>query len=66
MIKSLSTELSEISTRLGISSDDFEGYLQDERVYLLGLQLEPPEETVRFQYFEALQDLEKSRCVHFL
>lgn len=66
MIKSLSTELSEISTRLGISSDDFEGYLQDERVYLLGLQSEPPEETVRFQYFEALQDLEKSRCVHFL
>ena len=59
----LKEELEQIKTNLPITSADFERYLQEERSYLASLVSEPPEETLRFRYVSALQDLENARCV---
>jgi hypothetical protein len=56
-----STELEQVQASLGITNDDFEEYLQDERTYLFGLKSEPLEEKLRFQYIEALRDCTRER-----
>ena len=63
IIDDISTDLRTIQTNLDITFDDFERYMQEERTYLLGLKSEPPQETLRFQYVEALQDLSKKKYV---
>ena len=54
IIDEISAELPPIQAKLGIMDDDFEQYIQDERSYLLSLKGEPPQETLRYQYVEAL------------
>lgn len=44
-----------------VTDTDFEQYLNDERTYLEKLQSEPPEETLCYQYVEALQEFAKQR-----
>jgi hypothetical protein len=48
---------------LSISTDDFEKYLEDERQYLMGLKSEPLEETLKYQYVEALLELASAQLV---
>lgn len=38
---------------------DYEQYLEQERAYLRGLKAEPPEFSLKCEYIEALQELEK-------
>ena len=59
LIKEISAELPLVQDNLGITDEDFEQYIQDERSYLLSLTGEPPQETLRYQYVEALQELAK-------
>ncbi|KAI0043338.1 hypothetical protein FA95DRAFT_1584139 [Auriscalpium vulgare] len=48
---------------LGIGDDAFAQYVEAEKAYLAGLHAEPPAETLRFQYLEALGDLDAARYV---
>jgi hypothetical protein len=61
VIEEISMELPQIQANLGIADGDFEEYIKQECIYLHGLKSEPPEETLRYQYVEALQDQEKQR-----
>ena len=53
-------ELEAIQSQLNISHHDFEGYLQQEKVYLQNLRREPPDETLQYVYVERLQELGKA------
>jgi len=49
---------------LGVSDVKvFEDWLEEEKVYLLGLQKEPLEETLQMEYFQKLLNLQASKCV---
>jgi hypothetical protein len=66
IIKSCSVDLETVRANLSISDDEFERYLEDERQYLSGLKTEPPEETLKYQYVEALQELAAAQLVTVL
>ncbi|EPQ50029.1 hypothetical protein GLOTRDRAFT_21641, partial [Gloeophyllum trabeum ATCC 11539] len=60
-------ELSALKAGLGIDDDsEFEGFLRQERLYLSNLKKEPPEEALRFEYLEALDNAAKLRCANLL
>ena len=61
LIDQISIELQTIKAELGITDDDFKQYSPQERTYLQGLQAEPPQETLHYQYVEALQDRAKQK-----
>jgi hypothetical protein len=66
IISTRSAELVEIRKRLNIADGEFEKYLDEETTYLRGLHDESPEDTIHFDYVEALDDLSKCRYVsHF-
>ncbi|EPQ55524.1 hypothetical protein GLOTRDRAFT_75671 [Gloeophyllum trabeum ATCC 11539] len=52
-------EIKEIQRKLAISDDNCLAYIRQEREYLQGLKKEPPDDTLRFDYVEALEHLEK-------
>ena len=58
-----SAELVEIQAHLQIADADFEVYLDEERAYLCSLTHELPEDTLHFDYVEALDDLAKAWSV---
>jgi hypothetical protein len=66
VIRTNSAELAEIQAHLQIADGDFEVYLNEERAYLHSLTRELPEDTLRFDYVEALDDLAKARYVFSL
>lgn len=47
----------------GISADDFEQWLVEERAYLKSLGKEPEEETLNLDYFQKLLELRRLECV---
>ena len=55
IIKILMAKLQIVKDTLGIGEPDFERYLEEERQYLSRLKSEPEEETLAYQYVEALQ-----------
>ncbi|TDL13895.1 hypothetical protein BD410DRAFT_696918, partial [Rickenella mellea] len=61
VIRTCSAELDQFQKKLGITSDDFKKYFESERQYLRSLKQEPPEETLRYDYVEALEDLARRR-----
>jgi hypothetical protein len=61
IIRTRSAELVEIRKSLNIADGEFEQYLDEERSYLRNLRQESPEDTIRFDYVEALDDLVKCR-----
>ncbi|KAI0245254.1 hypothetical protein BJV78DRAFT_1277468 [Lactifluus subvellereus] len=60
IVKDYPAQLKKIQDTNGISDDDFACYLGTEKSYLQGLRKEPPEETLQFEYVEALDLL----CQH--
>ena len=44
---------------LGISDEDLEQYLVTEHKYLASLKQEPPQDTLRFDYVNALNNLKQ-------
>ncbi|KIY46978.1 hypothetical protein FISHEDRAFT_46282 [Fistulina hepatica ATCC 64428] len=60
IISDHSAELSVLEDRLKTTAQDYEEYLCQEREYLDSLRREPPEETQKFQYMEALDQLQKA------
>jgi hypothetical protein len=63
IVKDYPAQLKKIQDTNGISDDDFACYLGTEKLYLQGLRKEPPEETLQFEYVEALDLLRQHRCV---
>jgi hypothetical protein len=63
IVKDYAGQLKTIQDAHGISEDDFARFLHAEKSYLQGLKTEPPEETIQFQYIEALDLLHQHRCV---
>ncbi|TFK46595.1 hypothetical protein OE88DRAFT_1638090, partial [Heliocybe sulcata] len=61
IIQEGSAELEELKLALCLTDSDFNGFLEQERAYLQGLKKEPPEETLRFEYVEGLENLAKAR-----
>ena len=59
------TWLATLSTKLGVSSDDYEHYLELERAYLAGLQAEPENVKVTADYMEQLFELENIKYNSF-
>ena len=55
--------LAALSTKLGISGEDYERYLESERAYLMGLQAEPQEVKATADYIEQLFELDNLRYV---
>jgi Kyakuja-Dileera-Zisupton transposase len=43
---------------------DCKRWLEEEKTYLSSLKKEPPRETAKIRYLEALEDLEKAECVN--
>jgi hypothetical protein len=56
-ISQMKTELNAIKGELGITDDEFEQYLKDERKYLQELTEPSTETTLKIQYIRALRDL---------
>lgn len=63
IVKDGTGQLKTIQDAHGISDDHFTRFLSAEKSYLQGLKAEPPEETLQFQYIEALDTLRQHRCV---
>jgi len=61
VIDEISAELPRIQLDLGIADSNFKKYIQQECEYLHGLQSEPAEESLRYQYVEALQGQAKQK-----
>ena len=57
--------LAALSTKLGISGDKYEQYLDLERAYLAGLQTEPQEVRATADYMEQLFELDNLRYLLF-
>jgi hypothetical protein len=55
--------LAALSTKLGISGEDYERYLELERAYLMGLRTEPQEVKATADYMEQLFELDNLRYV---
>jgi hypothetical protein len=58
--------LAALSTRLGIGSDDFERYLEEERAYLTGLLHEREDVKETADYMDLLFDLDDLKFVLLL
>lgn len=48
-----------------VSMDDFHQWLKEEKEYLMGLQMEPEEELLHINYYQALVKLSICKCVFF-
>ena len=59
------TRLATLSTKLGVSGDDYEHYLELERAYLAGLQAEPENVKATADYMEQLFELENLKYDSF-
>ena len=53
-----SPHLAEMSKKLGVSEDNYENYLKNERDYLASLHSEPAEEQAWVEYMELLFELD--------
>jgi len=52
-----------LSTKLGISGEDYERYLELEHAYLMGLRTEPQEVKAMADYMEQLFELDNLRYI---
>lgn len=59
-----SVKLGVLSTKLRVTSEDYEGYLMSEREYLQNLRTEPPEVGQTVDYMEHLSKLYEYKCVY--
>ncbi|KZT18098.1 hypothetical protein NEOLEDRAFT_1031975, partial [Neolentinus lepideus HHB14362 ss-1] len=61
IIKTHPAEIQQMLAGLGVTEVDCHTFIEHERQYLHSLKKEPPEETLRFMYVEALEDLNEKR-----
>ncbi|EPQ56035.1 hypothetical protein GLOTRDRAFT_40987, partial [Gloeophyllum trabeum ATCC 11539] len=59
-------EIRRMQESLGLSDNDCHDFVQQEQDYLQSLKKELPEESLRFQYMEALKEVEKKQHLKYL
>jgi len=60
-IRQLGNELAILKATLNLSDDDFPWFLTEERAYLSLLKQPPPQDVLRMQYVQVLDDLEEKK-----
>ena len=60
-IHQLGNELAILKAALNLSDDDFPRFLTEERAYLSSLKQPPPQDVLRMQYVQVLDDLEEKK-----